>query len=341
MHGAPHAANNPRTEISHSISGQTGSGQRLYLQEENARHTDDIDIGDLGVLEGRMAVDNCSEWMLNWPAEVPGGRRSCALQQDMEQVNTKAFNPGHGLYEQQTPFSSFATASDTTDSNAISPWSGFNLRMDLDHQAPMSTMYHTSLQGGAISPDGLGDTGNVFSRIHGNDMISDQSDADCMGRDMIAVSRDEVERRSNGAAFQEYANDQGYFGQPCSHSTRDFTPRCVRLPAKDPLETLRCPEYGCNAVFRGRHSKGNSGRHRRLKHGEGGPKIYTCVDPLCLRAFDRKDARLKHQRRRHPHLGTLPAIRRSPRAMEDDSTNRSSMPSSEQQSPQGSQNQIF
>jgi hypothetical protein len=95
------------------------------------------------------------------------------------------------------------------------------------------------------------------------------------------------------------------------------------------METLCCQERGCDAVFRGVHSKGNLGRHRRLKHEEGGPKMYACEEPLCPRVFDRKDARLKHQRRHHIHLATHPAVRRAPRVLEDDGTIRSSLVSSD------------
>jgi hypothetical protein len=102
------------------------------------------------------------------------------------------------------------------------------------------------------------------------------------------------------------------------------------------MNTLCCHEHGCDAVFHGVYSKGNLGRHRRLKHEEGGPKKYACEDPLCPRVFDRKDARLKHRRRHHLHLYTHPAVRRAPRLLENDGMIRSPMASPEQQSLQDS-----
>ncbi|KAF1930851.1 uncharacterized protein M421DRAFT_90651 [Didymella exigua CBS 183.55] len=59
-------------------------------------------------------------------------------------------------------------------------------------------------------------------------------------------------------------------------------------------------------------------RHLRLKHGETIVQ-YPCEDDYCTRRFNRKDARLKHYRKAHPHLSPgPPVLRGSPSLPESD-----------------------
>jgi hypothetical protein len=58
----------------------------------------------------------------------------------------------------------------------------------------------------------------------------------------------------------------------------------------------------CGVKFTGRWQTGNLSRHVRLKHKEVGGASYTCQVDGCLRSFQRQDARLKHERKKHPEL---------------------------------------
>lgn len=78
-------------------------------------------------------------------------------------------------------------------------------------------------------------------------------------------------------------------------------------------EILECPSDGCGVQFRGDYRRGNLNRHRRQKHGGGVYGLTTffpCEVESCERSFRRKDARLKHYRRHHPHLATIPTLRK-------------------------------
>lgn len=68
-------------------------------------------------------------------------------------------------------------------------------------------------------------------------------------------------------------------------------------------DTLICTVVGCPAQFHGEYRQSNLARHSRLRHTSGG-KVYPCED--CDKIFRRQDARLKHYRRKHPNLTTLP-----------------------------------
>lgn len=63
----------------------------------------------------------------------------------------------------------------------------------------------------------------------------------------------------------------------------------------------------CNSRFSGEYRSGNLQRHKRTKHAE---QRFLCPRAGCLRTFARKDARLKHERRKHPELDRPPAVSR-------------------------------
>jgi hypothetical protein len=65
----------------------------------------------------------------------------------------------------------------------------------------------------------------------------------------------------------------------------------------------------CGLVFTGEYNRGSLARHRRQKHGEQ-EQAYSCADEECERVFKRQDARLKHYRRKHPHLAPNSALQR-------------------------------
>ncbi|KAL6155907.1 hypothetical protein ACJQWK_05578 [Exserohilum turcicum] len=83
---------------------------------------------------------------------------------------------------------------------------------------------------------------------------------------------------------------------PPSTSTRSTT-----------LDPLLCSL--CTTRFHGKYRKGNFARHMRLKHGLS-PKKYICASNECNCSFARKDARLKHSRKKHAELHLKPAISR-------------------------------
>jgi len=64
-------------------------------------------------------------------------------------------------------------------------------------------------------------------------------------------------------------------------------------------DVLHCAS--CTATFAGVYRAGNYGRHRRQKH-DVRAKEWVCEASGCGQVFQRSDARLKHQRRRHPEL---------------------------------------
>jgi hypothetical protein len=92
------------------------------------------------------------------------------------------------------------------------------------------------------------------------------------------------------------------------------SPMTVTTPSA--REVLCCHVIGCEVGFHGKYRKGNLNRHLRLYHQATGVKIYHCADPFCRQEFRRQDARLKHYRRRHPHLGAEEAVLRGPQHQE-------------------------
>ncbi|KAH7095372.1 hypothetical protein FB567DRAFT_27986 [Paraphoma chrysanthemicola] len=75
-------------------------------------------------------------------------------------------------------------------------------------------------------------------------------------------------------------------------------------------EILPCSMEGCQATFHGDYRRGNQLRHIRHKHGPVERNL-QCEAEGCGRLFKRQDSRLKHYRRRHPHLASRPALSRS------------------------------
>ncbi|KAF2661349.1 hypothetical protein K491DRAFT_450626 [Lophiostoma macrostomum CBS 122681] len=61
-----------------------------------------------------------------------------------------------------------------------------------------------------------------------------------------------------------------------------------------------CLVGACQVPFFGKYAKGNCARHRRQFHGLG-TNMVVCEETGCERTFKRKDARLKHYRKHHPH----------------------------------------
>lgn len=70
-------------------------------------------------------------------------------------------------------------------------------------------------------------------------------------------------------------------------------------------DTILCEQ--CPSIFRGNYRNGNKARHMRLKHTSKSPAVYACDHCPIRKAFNRKDARLKHYRKYHPDLGLEPA----------------------------------
>ena len=65
----------------------------------------------------------------------------------------------------------------------------------------------------------------------------------------------------------------------------------------------------CNTRFNGEYRRGNLSRHQRQKHGVE-DQVYRCEEPGCSKDFRRQDASLKHHRRCHPHLSSMPIVPR-------------------------------
>lgn len=78
-------------------------------------------------------------------------------------------------------------------------------------------------------------------------------------------------------------------------------------------DVFYCPEPDCGRCFTGKYGRGNLNRHRRQYHASRGTTEWPCEVPSCSRMFKRPDSRLKHYRRRHPHLGARPPILRGSR----------------------------
>ena len=76
---------------------------------------------------------------------------------------------------------------------------------------------------------------------------------------------------------------------------------------------IECPN--CDSAFTGKWQKTNFNRHLRLKHAGETIVQYACEDDYCARSFNRKDARLKHYRKAHPHLSSGPPILRGPQSL--------------------------
>jgi hypothetical protein len=68
---------------------------------------------------------------------------------------------------------------------------------------------------------------------------------------------------------------------------------------------------------------------------------YPCEDQYCSRVFERQDARLKHHRRHHPHLGAPEAMRRGSRLSEGIGRTQSPLASSEQGEQLEEQEQVL
>ncbi|KAF1950467.1 hypothetical protein CC80DRAFT_227461 [Byssothecium circinans] len=95
-----------------------------------------------------------------------------------------------------------------------------------------------------------------------------------------------------------------------------FASTSASASASTPAATLECVIAGCDAKFSGEYRKGNLARHIRLRHAADG-RIYPCAG--CTKKFNRQDARLKHYRRRHPHLGPGPPLPRANRCEDNQS----------------------
>jgi hypothetical protein len=67
-------------------------------------------------------------------------------------------------------------------------------------------------------------------------------------------------------------------------------------------DVLQCKFLGCDALFKGKHGRGNYGRHWRQKHRGENAEEHDCEDKVCGKRFQRKDARLKHYRKHHPQF---------------------------------------
>jgi hypothetical protein len=81
---------------------------------------------------------------------------------------------------------------------------------------------------------------------------------------------------------------------------------CSETSAAVPA-TLPCPYDGCRLKFDGKYRRGTLHRHIRLKHTTGRGSVdqetkYFCQVPGCGKYYRRQDARLKHQRNKHPEL---------------------------------------
>jgi hypothetical protein len=103
------------------------------------------------------------------------------------------------------------------------------------------------------------------------------------------------------------------------HTIPDRAPQRPSSPVSTSVsssvpDVLHCSVPDCRATFHGRYRRGNRSRHQRLSH-HGAPASYPCEHTSCDRIFRRPDARLKHQRKHHPHLvsNIIPALRRQPR----------------------------
>lgn len=77
-------------------------------------------------------------------------------------------------------------------------------------------------------------------------------------------------------------------------------------------DIIFCNYPSCDRSFTGAHRRGNFLRHQRISHSShSGYQDYPCQ--LCSKVFRRQDARLKHQRKYHPELGTESPVPRAPR----------------------------
>ena len=71
------------------------------------------------------------------------------------------------------------------------------------------------------------------------------------------------------------------------------------------ITSERCPYPDCGRTFVGLSRKGNMLRHIRTRHGA--PK-YLCSSVGCGKMFRRNDAKLNHERKKHPELGRMSAV---------------------------------
>ena len=92
------------------------------------------------------------------------------------------------------------------------------------------------------------------------------------------------------------------------HSSFDTPSEASHIWPSDESTVLACPH--CDATLKGSYRKANLVRHIRLKHAHSA-RGYPCAVESCAKIFNRTDARLKHYRNHHPHLGCLPPARRT------------------------------
>jgi hypothetical protein len=84
------------------------------------------------------------------------------------------------------------------------------------------------------------------------------------------------------------------------------------IPKSTPqkYKRLYCRELGCRSEFKGTYAQGNLARHRRLKHGGQEVREYICEELGCSKSYKRQDARVKHYRKYHTHLASVPVLPR-------------------------------
>ncbi|KAF2825564.1 hypothetical protein CC86DRAFT_406850 [Ophiobolus disseminans] len=81
------------------------------------------------------------------------------------------------------------------------------------------------------------------------------------------------------------------------------------VPVRSDPDVLGCGY--CSLEFNGKYRRGNMQRHMRLKHTGNTAKTYPCEVHTCDMTFTRRDARLKHHRKRHPEIPHTPFVPRS------------------------------
>lgn len=84
----------------------------------------------------------------------------------------------------------------------------------------------------------------------------------------------------------------------------------ARLPISQRFSNNVTTCRQCAQDFTGKYGAGNCARHFRLKHAGEDNTLYKCNASNCDKVYRRKDARLKHERRKHPELHLSPALAR-------------------------------
>jgi hypothetical protein len=109
-----------------------------------------------------------------------------------------------------------------------------------------------------------------------------------------------------------------YLNRSPSISSSSPLPVVLASNASAPLH-LSMSQYSSNNVtrcrqcardFTGKYGVGNCARHVRLKHAGADNALYKCNASDCHKIYQRQDARLKHERRKHPELHLSPAMTR-------------------------------